>query len=409
LTPEKLAGYFRQADLGDILQQAELFEEMEEKDPILGSVVHTRKLAIQNIEPEILPASDSAEDKKIADLVRGQIDDLDLDDIVLDLMDGLGKGCAFGEIHWDIDGNEARAIGVEWIHQKRFTFAELTAGFTAPLPKLPRLLTDAQPLRGEEVPPWKIIYHRYKARSGFAQRAGLFRGLAYYYLFKNYDVKDWIVFLERFGQPLRLGKYQSSASEPDIDALKEAVMNLGTDAAAVISDSTMIEILEAKTAQASSDMYQRAAEYFDKTYEIAVLGQTATTQGTPGKLGGEDARADVRIDLKKADAKALAKTLRFQLVWPMVGFNFGFDKKLPLLRFPVEDPEDMEKLARMHSTLVDMGVPIPLSFARKKYAIPEPVGGEEVLTPPARPDPFGAPSLFAALGKKKIPVGNRLI
>ncbi len=42
LTPERLAAIFREADAGDVRRQAELFEEMEEKDAHLGSVLQTR-------------------------------------------------------------------------------------------------------------------------------------------------------------------------------------------------------------------------------------------------------------------------------------------------------------------------------------------------------------------------------
>ncbi|MBI4528186.1 MAG: DUF935 family protein [Deltaproteobacteria bacterium] len=411
LTPDKLASIFREADAGDIRRQAELFEEMAEKDPMLGSVLQTRRLAVQAIEAEILPASNDAQDKKIADGFKENWEDLDFEDASLHLLDAIGKAFGTVEIDWALEGSEAWIHGFEWIPQKRWTFVEISGALDAPLPQLPRLLTDAEPIYGEDVPPFKVVYHRYNARSGFAQRGGLLRSVGYYYLFKNYDIKDWIIFLEKFGQPLRLGKFSSAASDDDKKVLKEAVQNLGTDAGAIISDATMLDILEAQTTQASSDLYERAAKYFDKVYEIAVLGQNATTEGTPGALGNEKARAEVRQDLKKADARALAKTLRWQVAWPWVGFNFGWDKKVPLIRFPVADPADLEALARTHRTLVDMGARIPVSFIRKKYGIPAPVGNEPILTAPAPAvagfENFGLRT--ARLRKVRIPVGSRLI
>lgn len=305
LTPEKLAGIFKEADQGEILRQAELFEEMEEKDPILGSVLHTRRLAVQGLDVEILPASDSADDGAIADAFKENFEDLDLEEPILHLLDGIGKGIGTVEINWDVSSGQAWINGMDWIPNKRWTFIAFSAGWDAPLPKLPRLLTDAEPLRGVDVPPFKVIYHRYLGRSGFPQRAGLLRGLAYYYLFKNYDIKDWVIFLEKYGQPLRLGKFSPGASEDDKKVLREAIQNLGTDAGAMISETTALEIIEAKMAQTSGDLYEHAAGYFDKTYQIGVLGQTATTEGTPGKLGSEEARSQVRDDILKADARSL--------------------------------------------------------------------------------------------------------
>ncbi len=421
LTPEKLAGILREADLGHVERQAELFEEMEEKDPDLMSLFQTRKLAVQGLSFEISPASDSAEDQTIAEAVKENIDDLDLDDPLLDLLDAIAKGFAAIEIQWDVSEGGAWVTGFEWIHQKRFTFTEFSAAWQAPLPKVPRLLTDDEPIKGVDIPPFKIIYHRYKARSGFAQRAGLMRTVAYYYLFKNYDIKDWIIFLERFGQPLRLGKFTHGASDDDKKVLKQAIQSLGVDAGAMISDTTMLDILEAKTTQASSDLYSRAAEFFNKSYAKCILGQTATTEGTPGKLGNDQAQSDVRKDLVEADAKAIAKTLRQQLIWPMVGFNFGWDKPLPKLQFQIEEAEDLQALSTTHLNLVQMGMPIPLSYAQKKYGIPAPADNEDVLTAPQQQQPFspgaGFPNAGAnnfspmLLGKKKrlVPIGSRLV
>lgn len=403
LTPDKLASIFREADAGQMLRQVELFEEMEEKDPVLASLFQTRKLSVQGLEYEIVAASDSAEDKNIADHVRENLADLDLEDAILDLLDAIAKGTAFVEINWANDGPDVWALGLEWIHQKRFTYFQLSSSWWDPIIKLPFLLTKDQPVMGEEVQAFKLIYHRYKARSGFAQRAGLMRTVAYYYLFKNYDIKDWVIFLEKFGQPLRIGKFTPGAGPEDIKILKEAIQNLGTDAGALISDTTMLDIIEAKTTQASSDLYSRAAEFFNKEYSKAILGQTASIEGTPGRLGNEKAQEEVRTDLIEADAKALAKTLRSQLIWPMVGFNFGFDKLLPKLIFQVKESEDLQALSATHKNLVEMGAPIPISFVQKKYGIPAAINGEEILQPPApAPNPFGQPPAAALQLKKKV-------
>lgn len=422
LTPEKLGSLLREADAGHILRQAELFEEMEEKDPDLASLFQTRKLAVQALDLEISPASDSREDKKLAEFVKENLEDLDMDDAILDLLDAVAKGCAFAEIDWRMDGSSVAVGGLEWIHQKRFTFAELSAGWQTPLPKAPKLLTEANSIHGEDIPPWKIVYHRYKGRSGFAQRAGLMRVVAYYYLFKNYAIKDWVVFLEKFGQPLRVGKFQPGAGDEDKKILREALVNLGTDAAAMISDTTILELLENTTASMSSDMFAAATEFFNKSYAKAILGQTATTEGTPGALGEGKERGEVRRDLVKADANALAKTLRDQLVWPLIGFNFGWDKALPSIKFHIDDPENLGETATTHKALVEMGTPIPLSFIRKKYGIPEPLGDEPVLERQAPPEPFNGvgannyspvpgairESPFGAI-KKKVPIGSRLV
>ena len=247
LTPRRLADIFKEADGGDVCRQAELFEEMEEKDTHLASELQTRKNAVHGLDYEIAPWSESAEDKKIRDFVADCIFNLDtFDDAILDLLDAVGKGYSLCEILWSTDGGKAVVGRIEWIHAKKAVFYErLAADLWAKSFEVPRILTEVEPINGEIMPPFKLVYHRYKARSGYDTRAGVLRVCAWMYLFKNYGIKDWVAFAEVFGMPLRLGKYDPGASREDKDALVAAIQSLGSDAAGIISKNTEIEFVEA--------------------------------------------------------------------------------------------------------------------------------------------------------------------
>ena len=112
---------------------------------------------------------------------------------------------------------------------------------------MPLVITEDN-WQGVEPPPFKLIYHRAAARSGHDTRNGVLRVCAYMYLFKNYALKDWVAFNEIFGMPLRLGKYEPSATPADREALRQAITALGSDAAGIISKSTEIEFVEAASA-----------------------------------------------------------------------------------------------------------------------------------------------------------------
>ncbi len=389
LTPQSLATIFKEADGGDIYRQAELFEEMEEKDTHLFSVLQTRKNAVLGLDYDIAPYSESAEDKKIRDFVADCIFGLNsFDDALLDLLDAIGKGYALQEILWQIDGNKAVIGGLSWIHAKKAVFTELGANMWAKSPVVPRILTEAEPFRGEVMPPFKLVYHRYKARSGYDTRAGVLRVCAWMYLFKNYSLKDWVAFAEVFGMPLRLGKYDSGATKADKDALISAIQSLGSDAAGIISKNTEIEFVEAVKNTGTNNIYETLANFCDKQMSKAVLGQTATTEGTPGKLGGEDAQDEVRHDLIKADTQGLEKTIRFQIIRPLVGYNFGWDKPLPWFKMAFEPPEDLEMLSTVYVNLHGINQPISAEHVSERFKIPMPKKGETVLERPAAPGPF---------------------
>jgi phage gp29-like protein len=386
LTPESLATIFKEADQGDVTRQAELFEEMEEKDTHLFSELQTRKNAVHGLDYEIAPYSESAEDKKIRDFAADCIFSLDsFDDALLDLLDAIGKGYSLCEIMWDTSGGKQALISrLEWLHAKKAVFYERgAANMWAKSYEVPRILTEAEPFNGEVMPAFKLVYHRYKARSGYDTRAGVLRVCGWMYLFKNYSLKDWVAFAEVFGMPLRVGKYDPGAGKEDKDALIAALRSLGSDAAGIISKNTEIEFVEAIKNAGTNNIYESLAEFCDKQMSKAILGQTATTEGTPGKLGNEDAQDRVRHDLIKADAESIGKTIRHQIIRPLVGYNFGWDKPLPWFNLLYEKPEDLEKLMKVYKGASEIGQPISQEHIAQRFKIPLPQRGETVLKPSA--------------------------
>lgn len=373
LTPERLAAIFKEADLGDVYRQMELFEEMEEKDTHLFSVLQTRKLAVQGLDWEVMPYSDDSQDKKIGDFVGDVLYNLeDFEDVLLDLLDSIGKGFSAAEIVWAIRNGQARIDSIQWKHPKKFTFDEQW--------RL-RLLTDTDPVNGIRLPPGKFVVHQYKARSGHPSRAGVIRVCGWMYLFKNFDIKDWVAFAEVFGKPLRLGKFPANATKEDKEALMQALISLGTDAAGMVSEGTIIDFIETK-GTTGTNIYSALAEFCNKEISKAVLGQTLTSDvGNTGSYAAGKVHNEVRQDLTKADCKALAKTIRRDIIKPLVAFNFGDVPRLPWIKFHYEEPEDQEKEAQTYNTLVNMGLPIATEHMYEKFGIPKPAKGQEILIP----------------------------
>lgn len=377
LTPVRLAEIFKEADAGDVLRQAELFEEMEEKDPHLFSQLQTRKNAVTGLDYEVIPFdSDDPRDKEIAEFVEAQLGGIEgFEDIMLDLLDAIGKGFAVSEIMWSYDEGHVVVDDIRSRHQKRFFWDSVDDSF--------KVRTQEAP-EGIELPKNKFIVHKYKARSGHPSRAGVLRVVAWMYLFKNYTLKDWVAFCEVFGTPLRLGKYQPGASEDDKRALMQALVAIGADAAGIFPDGTAIEFVNTEKTS-STDLYERLARYCDEQVSKAILGQTLTSDSGGGSYAQSKTHNDVRHDLTVADCKAIAATLRRDLIRPLVLYNFGEDKRIPYLRFDAEESEDLTQTATVIGTLIrEAGLKVPTSYIYKKFSIPKPEGDEEVATPPGQ-------------------------
>jgi len=373
LTPEKLASILKEADTGDISRQMELFEEMEEKDLHLFSQLQTRKNAVTGLDFEIIAFSDDDRDKEIADFVEEQLRSIEsIEDVFIDLLDAIGKGIAVSEIMWTARDGRHVIDEINWVHQKKFLYDD-DDNF--------KIITEDEPM-GRLLPDNKFIIHKYKAKSGHPSRAGILRIAAWMYLFKNYSLKDWVAFCEVYGMPLRLGKYNPNAKEEEKKQLMQALIMIGTDAAGMVPDNSTIEFIESSKST-TSEVYKLLADFCDAQVSKAILGQTLTSDSGGGSYAQGKVHNEVRHDLTVADSKALASTLRRDLIRPLVLFNFGETRRLPTISFDCKEEEDLNQLAEVYDKLINqIGLPVSKNHLHKKFGVPVPDDDEEIIVSP---------------------------
>lgn len=384
LTPVRLANILRTADQGDPLAYLELAEQIEERDLHYLGVLGTRKRAVTQIEVTVEAASDDAEDVDIADMVRDWIDRDELADEMFDMLDAIGKHSSFTEIIWDMSEGQWQPARLEWRDPRFFTFDRRDR--TTPM------LRGGEDGNGADapLPPFKFIHHRVKAKSGLPMRSGLARAVAWAWMFKAYTLRDWAIFAQTYGQPVRIGKFDSNASREDRMTLWRAVANIAGDCAAIIPQGMDIQFVESGNVGAGSDLYERRADWFDKQVSKAVLGQTGTTDAKQGGLGdgGNKVHGEVKKDIKKSDGRGLAATLNRDLVRPWVDLARGPRKAYPRVRIEEREPEDLAGLSNALGVLVPLGLKVQQSEVRDKLGLSDPDKDSDLLQPqPQIPPP----------------------
>jgi phage gp29-like protein len=399
----------RDAEFGDPFLYLELAEEMEEKDLHYLAVLSTRKQSVAQMDIEILPASNASDDVRAADLVREILVGGTVlgDASLLEVQDALGKGFSATEIIWDTSGREWYPQRLIWRDPRWFMFDWI--GGDELLVRTLRNGGPSIPVNGESSPaggghfrdagmygmwregigiqpmteplvPYKFIVHIAKAKSGLPIRGGLARAAGWSYLFKNYVLKDWVTFAEVFGQPLRVGKYAAGSSEQDKRTLLKAVSSIGSDAAAIIPESMLIEFTEARQ-EGTADLYLAFCEYLDAQVSKAILGQTLTTEvpkGT-GSRAAAEVHDVVRRDIMESDARRLEVTLNRDLVRPIVDLNLGPQKVYPTLTLGMADDLDAMEFAQIVTMLADRGVRIGQDTVLKRLGLAAPEAGEAIL------------------------------
>jgi phage gp29-like protein len=356
-----------------------LYEDLERDDRVF-SEMQKRKLSLIGKEWEIEPATDDAQDVKIADFVTGNLNEIKFDRACEELLDGILKGFKPAEIMWDYSEGDIWIKEYRGRDPRRFTFG---------IDNALRLFTWGDMIAGVELPERKFQLFRFGEKNNNPFGTGLGNKLYWPVWFKKNGVKFWAVFLEKFGQPTPWGKYPPGTDKDSQTKLLDAIKSMQTDVGVITPDNMTIELLEAARAS-SVDSYEKWGTFWNEAITLVILGQTATTTGTPGKLGSEEARSDIRQDYLKADADRLSEWLNEQSIKWLVDYNFPGVKKYPKFWKRTEPEEDLKPLAERDKILIkDIGVPTPVSYIRDTYGIPEPEDGEEMISVPQTPSPFG--------------------
>lgn len=398
LTPAKLARILEGAEQGDVRAQHDLFMDMEEKDAHIYAEIGKRKRALLTVDWDIVPPHNaSATERKLAGYAKELLQDVpNFEDVILDALDGIGHGFSCQEIEWEL-------IGREWMpkeinHRPQGWFQTDIATRT-------QIRLRDNSLDGQELQPFGWITHTHKAKSGYIARSGLHRVLSWPYLFKNYSVGDLAEFLEIYGLPLRLGTYQSGASNDEKSTLLRAVMSIGHDAAGIVPEGMKIEFKEA--AKGQEGPFMAMIDWCEKSQSKAILGGTLTSQAdgksSTNALG--NVHNEVREDLMRADAVQLAGTLTRDLVYPLLALNKGGvedRRRLPHFKFMFDDSEDLGVLAEALPKFVSLGMRIPKDWAHERAGIPQAEEGAAVLGMVTAPPPIAANAALAALSVQDV-------
>ncbi|MGV6839993.1 MAG: DUF935 domain-containing protein [Planktomarina sp.] len=371
MTPMRLARILQGIENGDMADYLTLAQDMEERDPHYASVLGVRKRSVSGVVPTVLAASDAALDVKIADDVRENLAQHDgFPDLIEDMLDALGKGFSQVELIWGYSKNRWWIDRFAWRDPMFFTFDRETGQDI-------RLLDDLDAVNGLPLDPNKWISHRAKLKSGHPIRGGLARLVAFGWICKAYTMKDWMAFVETYGLPLRLGRYDKSATKEDVQTLMRAVANIGTDAAAVLPHAMQIDFQEISGGQ-GNDIFENLARWVDEQTSKAVLGQTMTSDNG-SSMAQANVHNEVRHDIAAADARSVTATLNRDLIRPYVDLNYGVQSQYPRLVIEVEEAEDTDMILRNASRLAMLGLKIKSTELRSKLGFTDPDENDEVI------------------------------
>lgn len=213
----------------------------------------------------------------------------------------------------------------------------------------------------------------------------LVRPLALLHMTKIYALNDWNSSSEFHGQPSRVGTLpegMSTATEQNRNMARQFYYDLtrmAENGAMVMPHGYDVKLLEASGK--STDGFEKLLDYANTQISITILGQNQTTEASGGGgLGaGNAVHQQVRDDLIEADAKALADTLRQQVLRYWTAFNWGSPELTPHIQYQTDPPSDEKLEAETNSlnaqTLLNLAavgesVPIDLGEMARRMGLP---------------------------------------
>jgi phage gp29-like protein len=185
---------------------------------------------------------------------------------------------------------------------------------------------------------------------------GPMRALMWWFLLKTMDREWWVRFLDRFGTPFPVAKFEKNDDRSR--QILERALKLSTRIGGiVVSSNTSVELVQAQTAAA--DAHQKFYSLCNDEMARRVLGQTLSSTSAPTGIGSgaSTLQGQVRDDICKYDKIRLVQTLRGQFVRPWLRLN-GFAGAVPNLTFGGDEVEANGVTAEVLSKLKTAGVRI---------------------------------------------------
>ena len=333
----------------------EVYEQLLQDDRVYATLAQ-RRAAVVARDTEVIPGGTMRRDKMAADFIRETLDHVRWDTVTERMLYGTFYGYSVAEAIWMRDGRHVALDRLKVRNRRRFVF---DADFNL------RLLTTDNP-SGEVLPDHKFWTF---ATGADHDDEPYGRGLAHWLYwpvwFKKNQVKFWLVFLEKFGQPTVAGKYQRNATPEERRNLHDALRSVHADAAVSMPADMEIALIEAS--RSGSVDYQKFYSQMQAAITTVILSQTMTTDDG-SSLAQAQVHMEVRKELVEADADLVCDSFNRSVATWLTAWNFP-GAAVPRVRRNMPDTEELKALAERDKLIVDMGHRLSADYIEETYGV----------------------------------------
>lgn len=332
----------------------DVYREVHRDDQV-KSTFQQRRLATVQAPWTVEPGAKDATSKAAAEALSANLAAINFDNITELMLYSIFYGYGVAEVMWEQRDNMVAISDVLVRDRSRFRFGLNGA-----------LYIERPGFRYDELPDRKFwVMSTGADNSDNPYGLGLAHWLYWPTYFKRMDIKFWLIFLEKFGQPTPVGKLPPGMTEDQETRRKllTALRSVATDAAVVVPDGCEINLLEAARSGAAD--YETLHRVMNEAISKIVLSQTMTTDNGSSKSQSET-HAGVRDKVVKADADLLCASFNRQVVKWWCEYNFP-NAVPPVVRRVTEPPEDMTERANRDNLIYKLGYEPDENYIKDTY------------------------------------------
>ncbi len=333
-----------------------IYEQMYNDDQIHLAITALKLMRLAS-GFEVVEASQDAKDIEIADFVADNLLKVEggLNDILFNLMGCLEMGWSLNEKIWDFyeDGpwegkcrlKALKSKNPQWFNPAVDDFNNITG-----------VVMISPPAFGRKLPADKFIVYSFMKRYENIFGTARTRALYDWYWIKRVTRRALGVFLEKFGNPVAVGKYPIAMQKADRDNMLRALQQLKIATAITLPDGCTVDFLEAS--KQGAEAFLQTIEKCDQQIVKVIMGQTMSTgtssahtsgagQGAGGNSGassgakGGQVAMDVLSMYLDYIGNHLAEGPMQLLIKELVDYNWSGVYNYPTFKFKPMSKEDL--------------------------------------------------------------------
>lgn len=334
------------AHTDDVLKRGAAGFEVHRKtlaDWQVHTTLQQRRNAIIAKEWEVLPGGTRRADRVAAAFMEEQLEHLKWQSATQKMHYGVFYGYAVAELLYGVDGSTVFVDEARVRDRSRFRFGKRDRWL--------RLTSPGDP-SGEPMPPRKFWWFTTGGdHDDELYGVGLAHFLYWPVLFKRKVVQFDLTFLERWAQPVPIGKYPPGTPVPEQKKFLAALAAMRTDAAMVFPQGHEVDQFEAL--RTGSGSYEPMLDRLDGAIAKVVLSQTMTTDDGSSRSQAE-VHQDVADAVIEADASLIDESFtRHPARW-LTQWNYPAAEP-PIIRRKLRDDEDLSDVADRDQKLFQAG------------------------------------------------------